>query len=116
MKKSIILQWPAIALWPNRSRGHHWSVIHRARKDARQCAFLTAKSAGFKPKENDTLRFEFKPPAGVGRFDLDNALAACKGYIDGISDAAGVDDSNFSYELAKGSPAMDGEIIVSISD
>ena len=112
-QNKIVLQWPPPESWPNRSTGRHWSIAHAARKHQRRLAYLIARSTGFKLKENDAVRIEFKPPAQVSRFDLDNALAACKGYIDGLCDASGVDDSKLSYQLVKGGKIADGEVVMS---
>lgn len=100
---TICLPIPDRRLSPN-SRGH-WSSGHKARKQARQLAYLTTRSA---------LRGEHPPPvsgyrlafyfAARRRRDDDNWSAACKAYRDGIADALGIDDHQLRQTE---SPAME---------
>jgi len=79
----IVLPWPARVLWPN-SRVH-WAALARARKRQRMDAAWRAKAAGLRPLAALGLHvaLQFNPPARRA-FDLDNALAAMKGALDGI--------------------------------
>lgn len=43
-------------------------------------------------------------------FDLDNALAATKAGIDGVSDAWGVNDKRFSFLVRRGEPHKGGHV------
>ena len=43
------------------------------------------------------MNIEFAPPSRR-RIDLDNCIASCKAYFDGIADALGVDDSTFRLQ------------------
>lgn len=57
---------------------------------------------------------DFLPPDRRRR-DMDNLLASCKGLLDGIADALGVDDSRFAITLALTSePVKFGGVRVTI--
>jgi hypothetical protein len=90
---TIILPLPDRRLSPN-SRSH-WSGLSKAKKAARQLAYLTTLSA-----------LQGKPSPCVSRYRLDfyfsvrrrrdddNFAAACKAYRDGIADALRIDDTD----------------------
>lgn len=88
---TIILPLPDKRLSPN-ARGH-WSGLSKAKKSARELAYLTTLSAlGGKPAPTLSryrLAFFFKVSR---RRDDDNWSAACKAYRDGIADALQIDD------------------------
>lgn len=65
-------------------------------------------------RPNAELNITFNPPDRRRR-DLDNMLAACKAYLDGISDALGVDDSNFKLTIQKGEVVKGGQVVVEVS-
>ena len=105
----IALPWPAREAWPN-SRAHHMRVW-RTRKRQREFAFWFAVNQGFKIPAEALLTVTFHP-SGKRRFDLDNALAAIKGSIDGLAEASGVDDAGWEYKVAKGDPVKGGEVVI----
>lgn len=110
----LSIAWPASALWPNRKS--HWAVNKRARDAQREEAFFTARSVGWKMQDLGVhevhLTFTCCPPARTSRFDLDGALSACKGAIDGLSACLDVDDSLFTYTLKRGEKSKMGGIII----
>jgi len=95
----------------NPNNNKHWADKAKARKNAREAmvaALLSADNPVFipdKPYEAAVLKIEFV--AGFrdpqrGKRDMDNLLAACKPYIDGLKDGGIiVDDSavRLRYEL-----------------
>lgn len=100
---SIELPWPPKQLFPNWKRSHHWSGHYKFARNARTLAWgLTAQAIGSKLRqwtfEGDKLpiRLQVAPPMRGGRLpDDDGIKGACKHYLDGISDALGVDDAKF---------------------
>jgi crossover junction endodeoxyribonuclease RusA len=57
------------------------------------------------------FKIAFLPPDNHRR-DLDNMIASFKAGLDGLSDAIGIDDSEFSYEFSRGEPVKNGNIIL----
>ncbi len=96
---SLILPWPAWALWPNSRVDRRAATKHRAK--AKEYAFYEMLENKLRFPMDAKLLFEFVPPSRTKRFDLDNALAACKAYIDGIALASDCDDDQWSYVLTK---------------
>ena len=47
------------------------------------------------------IHLKYMPPT-TRPFDVDNAMAACKAYIDGIALASGADDANWHISHSKG--------------
>lgn len=108
----LVLDWPSKPLWPNRKA--HWALNKRARDLQREAAFYTAKISGWEFVDfvgRVHLEMTFCPPTNR-RFDLDGALSACKGAVDGMSAALGVDDSKFEFSLHRGEKCKDGAIII----
>ena len=102
---SVLLPWPSAALSPNARS--HWSVKSRAVKAARtQAYWLAHMGMTDLPDGPVPVRVVFHPPDKRGR-DLDNMLASCKAYLDGISDAYGVNDARFVLTLERG-PVIKG--------
>src|SRR3546814_1588637 len=60
------------------------------------------------------LAIEFYPP-DARRRDLDNMLASVKHAIDGIAEAIGVDDSRFSYSIARRAPIKGGRVSIVVT-
>ena len=102
----LTLPWPSADLSPNARI--HPLALHRAKKKAKNEAWgLTRAVMGPLRIHHGTWRgavevaLTFHPSANRA-FDLDNALAREKARLDGIALALGVDDSTFSFRLAKG--------------
>lgn len=93
--KEITLPWPAPALRSN-ARGH-WAKKARATKDARNHAWAVAMAAPRIERIPDaTIFIEYYPPSRRG--DIHNVPASLKAYIDGIADAMGCDDKDFTVD------------------
>jgi len=107
----ILYPWPHASLNPN-SR-NHWAVKARHAKQSKSDAWSLTKQANIKINGAVTLKVTFRPPSNA-RHDLDNCLARCKHLIDGISQAIGIDDSKFNYELAMGEKMKCGGVEVEI--
>jgi len=89
----ISLPFPDASLMPNRKNGRHWASTVGIKQ---YCRILARTST---PRIDDLpelipLSVIFNSPDKRHR-DLDNLLAACKAYIDGIADALKINDRNF---------------------
>jgi crossover junction endodeoxyribonuclease RusA len=104
---TIQLPWPSRALSPN-SRGH-WATKAQAVKAARTVAFYATKESKMLPCVNFTLTFH--PPTNRAR-DLDNLVASCKAYLDGMAQAWGVNDSAFRWTATIGEIVPGGRVLV----
>jgi len=106
MRLELILPWPQRVLWPN-SRPHNFQLA-RAKKEFREECAWEAKRKGATPLQAQALHASlvFFPPTRR-RYDLDNALAAMKSGIDGLANVLQVDDSLWSFQIAK---APQGEV------
>lgn len=111
---TVTLPWPTGPLWPN-SRPH-WSVRAKHVRRAREAAWALCLEAGA-PKGEAELRVSFHPPRKPGLANIDNAIAACKGLVDGIADALGVDDSRLRivWPVAFSEPIKGGAVVVEIA-
>jgi len=93
----IELPFPAKDLWPN-SRPH-WAAKARATKKHRAWAYAATLAAKV-PKPEGRVNFIVTVhPRATRKIDADNAIAAMKGYFDGIADALGVNDSTFNAPM-----------------
>ena len=108
----IALPWPTRKLWPN-TRVAHPAQKAGAVKEARTAAWAIMLEKGVRWPETAHLRLTFHAPTTL-RYDLDNALAACKPAIDGMADASKCDDSRWSYTLVKGEPVGGGRVVVEL--
>ena len=109
---SISLPWPDRVLSPN-SRAH-WSRRAKAVKAARTLAYWLAHMGMTDlPDGPVPVRVVFHPPDKRGR-DLDNMLASCKAYLDGISDAYGINDNRFRPVPELGDVVKGGCVSVTI--
>lgn len=59
------------------------------------------------------LRWEFHPKT-ANKPDDDNAQASCKPYRDGIADALGINDANFTTTYSMAEPVKGGAVHVTI--
>jgi crossover junction endodeoxyribonuclease RusA len=60
------------------------------------------------------VKLTFCPPTRR-KYDVDNALAACKSMLDGVADGIAADDSKFQLTLERGEVVKDGKVVVEIS-
>jgi crossover junction endodeoxyribonuclease RusA len=113
---TVRLPWPHAALSPN-SRIHHM-VRARKAKSAKISAWSLAYEAGVRRQDATprTLTFSFHPPTRR-RMDLDNVIASCKAYIDGLACALGIDDSKIAMRFPErlGEPVKGGAIVVEVT-
>ena len=114
MFPQIVLPWPSPILWPNARKPRQVVAAHRA--DQRRVANILAMEARWHlltlPEGVVELDLYFCPPTARA-FDLDNAVAALKGALDGLSDACRVDDRWFSPRLHRGEKTSGGAVVVS---
>jgi crossover junction endodeoxyribonuclease RusA len=89
----ISLPFPDPSLMPNRKNGRHWSATNNIRQYCRFLAKTSVPEMGILP-EFVPLTVVFNSPDKRHR-DLDNLLAACKSYIDGIADGLQINDKRF---------------------
>lgn len=116
---TITLDWPEADLSPN-ARVHHMA-LHRARKKAKNAAWGLTKAlmgplhvayGSWRGPVDVVITFH---PSANRAFDLDNALSRLKGHLDGIALALGVDDSAFSFRLARGEKTIPARVVVTLT-
>jgi crossover junction endodeoxyribonuclease RusA len=113
---TVTLPWPHKDLWPN-SRPH-WAALARHRKKAREAGYWLALEAGVGGvlgADKATVSLMFVPPNAIRR-DTDGMIGATKGFLDGIADAIGIDDSRWTWAapvIAK--PEKPGRVVVTIT-
>lgn len=93
----IELDFPPPELFPNRSKGKHWTVTHAKKTAYREnSAWLTKyQMKDWKPTDGQIkVTITFVMPDKRLR-DTDNCLAAAKAGLDGMADALGVNDRQF---------------------
>ena len=115
MEYEVKLPWYSKEVSPNTRV--HWAVESRAKRQHKELARIYTRNANVKLPSDTTrvlLNITFCPPS-KRRMDLDNCLASCKAYIDGIAEAIGIDDSRFSIQMQMSDEIYDGSIRVVIS-
>lgn len=93
----VELDFPPACLFPNRAKGTHWTVTHKAKTLYRDnSAWLTkGQMKGWLLTDQQIkLTITFVMPDKRLR-DTDNCLAAAKAGLDGMADALGVNDRQF---------------------
>lgn len=111
---TLELNWPPSVLWPNGRA--HWAVKNRAKRVARDTAYWVTRAApvvAVPDRGAIPVRLTFCPPT-KRRYDLDNALAACKAALDGVAEALVVDDVRFAPVLVRGDVCKGGKVVVEI--
>lgn len=111
MTITITLPWPPAVLSPNARA--HWTAKAKAAAKVRRDACYLAQAAGARmlPWAGMAVAIEFRPP-DRRLYDTDNLLARCKAALDGVADATGIDDSRWTYRLARGEPVKGGAVVV----
>lgn len=97
MKRILTLPYPDKSLNPNRKSGKHWAATKKVKDAAFEAAFYMARIAYASvtvPHEPIPLTITFTKGTKA-RFDLDNAFASCKSYMDGIASGMKIDDQYF---------------------
>lgn len=108
----IKLPWPDSRLSQNARI--HWSKRAALTKDHRSTARLLTLAALGRSKVIESklrLNVTFYPPDRRRR-DKSNCIAMFKAYEDGLSDAIGIDDSNFRTSYEMGGPVKGGYVVV----
>lgn len=104
----VFLPWPPSELSPNARC--HWAKKAKAAKSYRLIAAWAAVGMG----PGRTVSITFNPPDKRPR-DLDNMLASIKSGLDGIAQALGVDDKEWSLTITKGAPIQGGLVTVEVT-
>jgi len=107
----ISLPWPSRYLHPNARV--HWSRKAFATSRSRWDADIATRAAGISKLDLASLKatIVFHPP-DKRRRDLDGMLSSCKAYLDGISDAIGIDDSAWEIAIRRDEPVKNGAVKV----
>lgn len=114
----VTLPWPAPGLSPN-ARLHHMALA-RLKAAARYEAKMECLAEGMGrlgPRlgvERINVRITFCPPDRRS-FDDDNLVARFKAARDGIADAIGVDDRNWTTTYGRGGPVRGGCVRVEVT-
>lgn len=92
---AVDLPWPERSLSPNARV--HWAKKAKQVKAARALAYWHVMSAGGQPlKGRGEVHVWINAyPPDRRRRDMDNILASCKAYLDGVAQALRVDDARF---------------------
>ena len=106
---SIRLPWPEYTLWPNKKS--HWAKLAKARKQAKEYAFVVMKYQKLVFPPDAHIHLSYHPPTSR-LYDMDNAMAACKAYIDGLAHASGANDANWTISHSKGNIAKPGGAVM----
>lgn len=109
------MSWPHKNLSPN-ARVHRM-VVAKEKRAARNEAFWVAAAdmqSNFIGARGVVVTLTFCPP-DKRRRDLDNMLSSCKAMLDGLSDAIGVDDSEWSIHLKRGASVKGGAVHVEVT-
>lgn len=107
----VRLPWPPSCLSPNSRKDRRHTTA--ARQGYKAAGFYAAKQAGARVTEDAHMAIDFHPPDRRRR-DLDNMLAAIKSGLDGIANAASVDDYGWSISMRRCEPIKDGCVLVHI--
>ncbi len=114
----VELYFPAPELFPNRSRGKHWTTTHKAKTAARETAYWMTKACR-KPilgAGEVELTIIFEMPDKRLR-DADNCLAAAKAALDGFAHALDIDDRRFNpLKIYRKPGVKPGKMIVQIEE
>lgn len=109
----IELPFPDGALWPNGRA--HWAVKAREVKKHRRWAALATKAAHIRIGDSPIPVHVVCHPKSRGPApDRDAVVSACKAYIDGISDALGINDRHFAAPTVEISPERSGKFVITI--
>ena len=86
-------------------------------KKTREWAWKAALAAYLdkadKPTGTILVLLTFYPP-GAYHYDKDNLQASCKGYLDGLAQAWGVNDNQFDPRVQIAEPVRGGKIVVTL--
>lgn len=112
---NVTLPWPPSALRPNASSPGAWRRKQAAAKAYRAQCLPLCRTALHRPDYSTVhVHMDFAPPDRRRR-DLDNMLASFKHGLDAVSEAIGIDDSDFSLSLRKVEPVKHGAVHVEVT-
>jgi crossover junction endodeoxyribonuclease RusA len=110
---TLELPWPPRQLSPNAR--NHWATTAKAKKAYRTRCRALATAAGVRAvlteKNALELHLTFFPPDRRPR-DWDNLLASMKAGLDGLADAAGLDDRHWRLAMDVSEPVQGGQVLV----
>ena len=108
----IELPWPAKPLHPN-ARPHRMEKAYATKTARAEAAIVAKRKVAGLVADRLKVTAIFHPPSNRG--DTDNMQAACKAYLDGIADAAGIDDKHFDLQKpVRGWPVKGGLVVFAI--
>lgn len=111
----IVLPYPHKSLWPNGRA--HWAEKAREVKKHRKWAYLATRDAKISVGNGPIpVHILVKPKARGPAPDRDNAIAACKAYLDGIAESLGVNDRHFAAPTVTISDERTGQFVISIGE
>jgi crossover junction endodeoxyribonuclease RusA len=107
----ISLPWPPKELSPNARL--HWAAKAKATKAYRQHCFAMAKMSRLTvdPEKKYIMRLEFFRPARR-HYDDDNLIARMKAGRDGIAQALGIDDKQFTVRHIMREKVVPGGVVL----
>ncbi|MBL4940341.1 MAG: hypothetical protein JKY81_01610 [Colwellia sp.] len=118
----VTLPYPPAKLNPNKRL--HWAVKAKAVKAYRHDCYLLAKSVMFSTRTKAAIcafACENKLPIKIifhypdkRRRDRDNAIASFKAGADGVADAIGVDDADWTPTYLVGDVVKGGAVVIKI--
>lgn len=101
---TVVLPFPDRDLQPNNRNGRHYFSSGEAKKSAKAEAKAEAMNAGFSSlgggKSYIIWLSIFQRDNGAAGYDIDNMVAACKHYIDGVFLAMHTPDSRAKALIA----------------
>jgi crossover junction endodeoxyribonuclease RusA len=108
------LPYPAKALWPN-GRAHFMAKAREVKKH-RAWAWAAAKASPLTSAGDGPLPIRLivhgKPTGPLP--DRDGAVGACKSYLDGISDALGINDRHFAAPTVEFAPERTSRFVIEV--
>ena len=112
MTVTFEIPYPSPKLSPN-ARLHRLKVAPIKASYRHECAIECRIQGAKKMQGKVHAIITFHPP-DKRRRDLDNMLSSFKSGIDGIVDAIGVDDSEWTITISKAAPVIGGKVMVEI--
>lgn len=112
----VKLSWPPKLLWPNGSRGNHFSVSAAKKKYRHEAEWATIAARGttkpdFGEAEIPVKLIVYPKPRGPLP-DKDNCVSAMKVGLDAIAAQIGINDRQFAAPVVEFSPLRYGRIEV----
>ena len=115
---TVTLPWPPAECSPN-SRAH-WAKRSNIAQQAHDWAYWATELQNYYTysrlvfEESIQAHYEFQRPDKRKR-DLDNFVARCKPYLDGICKRAGIDDSQIKHTVAEwGDKHPGGQVVITL--